>query len=219
MRLHERQKEQVCTEETRMLTDDQLSALYKTQIESRINEDYLQPYRSINRKNVERLLPTNIRLNNASKSMSYERFFIMRDFQHWVQKYQIKCKRLASANGPDPEEQYIKCSESKIHYVYLEKSNGRDNMTLDLYSLNLDEDKRIDFWSIQQTFEHIYNGYLVFRRLYTNSVCGGHLFVSVPIYNIPHLLPLHFYGYTPMGMITIFFETGWTVLDIGMSDT
>jgi hypothetical protein len=199
----------------RRFTDKQLDNLYKTQIEARINENYLQPYRAINRENVKRLLPTDITLENASR-MSYDRFFIMKDFQFWIQKYNIKCKRFGSVNGPDPEDRYITCSGNKTYYNYKEKANGRDDKTIDLYEINLEEKKKMDFWHVQQTFEHIYNGHLVLQRLYDNSVCGGHIFVSVPIYNIPHLLPLHFYGYTSMGIVTMFYETGWEVIDLGM---
>ena len=199
----------------RRFTDKQLGTLYETQIKRRINENYLQRYRGINRGNVKRLLPTDITLENATKIGSYERYFIMKDFQLWIRKYNIMCKRFASINGPDPEDHYIECSESKTCYNYTEGANGTDNKNIDLYVMNLGDEKKIDFWNVQQTFEHIYNVHLVLQRLYDNTECGGHLFVSVPIYNIPHMLPLHFYSYTPMGIVTAFYETGWEVIDLG----
>ena len=203
----------------RRFTDKELNTLYETQIKHRINENYLQRYRGINRGNVERVLPTDVTLENADKIRSCERFFIMKDFQLWIQKYNIACKRFASINGPDPEDRYIQCSESKIYYNYREGADGRDNKSADLYVMNLEDKKKIDFWNVQQTLEHIYNAHLVLRRLYDNTECGGHLFVSVPIYNSPHMLPLHFYSYTPMGIVTMFYETGWEVIDLGKLQT
>jgi hypothetical protein len=206
-------------ENVRRFTDKQLAALYETEILSRINDKYLQRYHGIKRDNVERLLPTDMKLKDANKHLSYERFFIMRDFQSWIQKYNITCKRFASINGPDPEDKYITCSESKRYYQYKEGTNGNNNMNVDFYVLNLEEKQKIDFWNIQQTLEHIYDGQSVLRRLYDNSECGGHIFVSVPIYNIPHLVPLHFYGYTPMGIVTMVLEARWKIMDLGKFQT
>ena len=200
---------------SRQLTDQDLADLYRKYVQRFINEEYLRPYRGVNRQNVERLLPSNIKLNNASRQLSYERFFTMRDFQVWMAKHKISCKRLGSVNGPDPEEQYIQCSQSKTHYEYKENADGTDEKHVDLYTLQLHDHQKMDFWSVQQTFEHIYDGDLVMKRLYDNSQCNGHIFVSVPIYNIPHLLPIHFYGYTPMGMLALFSRSGWTILDMG----
>ena len=57
----------------RRFTDKQLGTLYETQIKRRIDENYLQHYCGINRRNVERLLPTDVTLENANKMLLYER--------------------------------------------------------------------------------------------------------------------------------------------------
>jgi len=156
----------------------------------------LQTFRNITRENINRLLPTDVTLENANKIRSYERFIIMRDFQYWIRKHNIICDRFASINGPDPEDVYINCSTSKIYFTYKEGANGSDSQNADLYVLHIEDDKKIDFWNIQQRFEHIHNGHFVLQSLYDNTKCNGHIFVSVPIYNVPHMLPLHFYSYT-----------------------
>ena len=199
----------------RIFSDAELISIYETEIKARINEKYLQTFRNINRENINRLLPTDITLENANKIRSYERFFIIKDFQYWIRKHNIICDRFASINGPDPEDAYINCSKSKIYFTYKEGANGSDDKNADLYVLNIEDHKKVDFWNIQQTFEHIHNGHFVAQRLYDNTRCDGHIFVSVPIYNIPHMLPLHFYNYTPMGLVTMFLEIGWNILDLG----
>ena len=150
---------------SRKLTDQDLANLYQKYVQGFINEEYLRPYRGVNRQNVERLLPTNIKLSNASRQLSCERFFTMRDFQVWMAKHNISCKRLGSVNGPDPEEQYIQCSQSKIHYEYKENADGTDEKYVDLYTLQLHDHQKMDFWSVQQTFEHIYDGDLVLIQI------------------------------------------------------
>lgn len=199
----------------RQFSDMELQTLSRNFLEERIEKNYIQQYRDINRANIKKVLPTNVHLNNASRHLSYERFFIMKDFEQWMQKHKIRCKRFASVNGPDPEDQYINCSEKKIYYNYKENANGTDGENADLYSLHLPDSEKFDFWSIQQTLEHIYDGDAILKRVYDNSHCEAHIFVSVPIYNIPHMQPLHFYSYTPMGLLTALIRNYWNILEIG----
>ena len=140
---------------SRKLSDQDLADLYRKYIQGFINEEYLRPYRNVSRQNVERLLPSNIKLNNASRHLSYERFFTMKDFQVWMSKHNMSCKRLGSVNGPDPEEQYIHCSQNKTHYQYKENADGTDEKYVDLYTLQLHDHQKMDFWSVQIGRAHV----------------------------------------------------------------
>ena len=43
----------------------------------------------------------------------------------------------------------------------------------------------------------------------------GFVFTSVPTINIPHMTPMHFNGYNPMGLMLLFKSVGFKILEIG----
>ena len=72
-----------------------------------------------------------------------------------------------------------------------------------------------DFFLFSQTLEHLYNPPLAIYNLYKIIAPGGYVFTSVPTINIPHSTPIHFGGYNPMGLATLFISAGFEIIEIG----
>jgi hypothetical protein len=53
------------------------------------------------------------------------------------------------------------------------------------------------------------------KNLYDHMAEGGYLFTSMPTINIPHMVPVHFNGYTPMGLTMLMLSVGFKVLEVG----
>lgn len=52
-------------------------------------------------------------------------------------------------------------------------------------------------------------------NLYHHLKPGGFLFTSMPTINIPHMVPFHFNGYTPIGLCMLMKSVGFEVLELG----
>jgi hypothetical protein len=44
---------------------------------------------------------------------------------------------------------------------------------------------------------------------------GGYMFTSMPTINIPHMLPFHYNGYTPLGLCMLMKSVGLEVVELG----
>ena len=66
-----------------------------------------------------------------------------------------------------------------------------------------------------QTIEHLYNPFICLKNLHKHLKDGGYLFTSVPTINIPHLVPFHFNGYTPMGLCMLMMSCGFNIKELG----
>ena len=65
-------------------------------------------------------------------------------------------------------------------------------------------ENEFDFFLFNQTIEHLYNPFEAMKQVYEIVKPGGYVFTSVPTINIPHMTPIHFNGYTPMGLAMLF---------------
>jgi hypothetical protein len=137
----------------------------------------------------------------------YPRAISLLDFNSWINKYSIRPKNLAYTYGEDPE---LKIIESD-NYINLEydpiKKSG------DLHTL--DESKKYDFFLFNQTLEHLYNPFVCVKNIHKSLVSGGYVFTSVPTINIPHSTPIHFNGFTPMGLFMLFKTCGFNIIETG----
>jgi SAM-dependent methyltransferase len=106
----------------------------------------------------------------------------------------------------DPELEHI--SYNSIRYAPYYSGHN------DLHTFDLDE-KDFDFILFNQTIEHLYNPFLSMSKLYEHLKPGGYLFTSVPTINIPHMIPFHFNGYTPMGLCALMKTTGFNIVELG----
>lgn len=137
----------------------------------------------------------------------YTRVRTIFDFREWVDKYQIKPENLAYTYIDDPELKLINYKNSTlIEYKSIDFSG-------DLHELN--EVEKFDFFLFNQTLEHLYNPFLAVKNIYNSLVDGGYVFTSVPTLNIPHSTPIHFNGFTPMGLAMLFKSCGFDILEIG----
>jgi hypothetical protein len=52
-------------------------------------------------------------------------------------------------------------------------------------------------------------------NLYHHLKPGGMMFTSMPTINIPHMVPFHFNGYTPIGLCMLMKSVGFKILELG----
>ena len=115
------------------------------------------------------------------------------DFKEWIGKYNLKnVSSLLSTYKDDYELEYIDCES----ITYCEYGKNGEN---DLHTLNLNK-KDFDFIIFNQTLEHLYNPFVCLKNLLDHLKPGGYLYTTVPTINIPHMVPFHFWGITPIGL-------------------
>jgi len=129
------------------------------------------------------------------------------DFEDWIQKYHLKkVNSLLSTSKDDIELTYL-----EVDYIeFCEYQYG----TNDLHTLNLKK-KDFDFVIFNQTLEHLYNPFLAMKTLYDHLKPGGYLYTTVPTINIPHMMPFHFWGITPLGLCMLSKSVGFEICECG----
>jgi SAM-dependent methyltransferase len=138
----------------------------------------------------------------------FPRIWTILDFKEWIEKYNINPINKLLVTCDDPEEFYLK-------YNYKRKADYEvDRDKYDLHWMDLDE-KDFDFLLFSQTLEHVWNPQMVMERIAAHVKPGGHVFTSVPTVNMPHMTPIHFQGFTPMGLVMLFIGAGFEVLEVG----
>jgi SAM-dependent methyltransferase len=155
-----------------------------------------------------RLLP--LHLNDKSwrwEGKDFPRIPCILDFKEWLSTYNLNpFARVLSTDPTDPELEFLE-ADSVDYAVY-------DGWNNDLHTLDLPE-KDFSLVTFHQTLEHLWNPFLACARLRDHLRPGGYLFTSVPTINIPHLLPHHFWGMTPIGLVVLLEGTGFEVLELG----
>ena len=130
------------------------------------------------------------------------------DFKDWIEKYDLKnVESILSTYRDDYELEYVN-SKSITYVEYGE--NGQN----DLHTLNI-EKKDFDFIIVNQTFEHLYNPFLCVRNLFDHLKPGGYLYTTAPTINIPHMVPFHFWGITPIGLCILGKSAGFEICECG----
>jgi SAM-dependent methyltransferase len=141
------------------------------------------------------------------KNKDAPRVFSIIDYKEWIQTHNLqKGKNLLITSSDDPELKYINYENIKcIEY------NGKNN---DLH--NFDESlKNFDLIIFNQTIEHLYNPFLCLKNLYEYLKPGGCLYTTVPTINIPHMVPFHYWGVTPIGLCMLSKSVGFDILECG----
>ena len=85
----------------------------------------------------------------------------------------------------------------------------------DLHTISKHFKNEFDFFLFNQTIEHLYNPFEAIKQIYEIVKPGGYVFTSVPTINIPHMTPVHFNGFTPMGLAMLFKSANFEVIEIG----
>lgn len=138
---------------------------------------------------------------------SYTRVRTILDCREWIEKYQITSDTIAYTCEEDPELRLL-AFKNKILIDY-----NHETGVGDLHALTVIE--KFNFFLFHQTLEHLYNPFLAVSNIFRSLKNGGYVFTSVPTINIPHMTPLHFNGFTPMGLCMLFVSCGFRVLEIG----
>ena len=85
----------------------------------------------------------------------------------------------------------------------------------DLHDISLNIKNEFDFFLFNQTIEHLYNPFEALKQINNIVKPGGYVFTSVPTINIPHNTPIHFNGFTPMGLAMLFKSANFEIIEIG----
>jgi SAM-dependent methyltransferase len=136
----------------------------------------------------------------------YSRVRIVLDFQKWIQKYSLERPNcLGVTSQTEPELYFL----NPVHIEYLPYP------PVDLHALDEHCNDFFDMFIFNQTLEHLYNPFKAVQSIFKALKSGGTVFTSVPTLSIPHLIPIHFAGFTPMGLAMLFATNGFEILEIG----
>ena len=127
------------------------------------------------------------------------------DFIEWTQKHKIHIEHLGYTNDIDIELEFIEPLKKTI----------LEYPQYDLHKISKDFKNEFDFFLFNQTIEHLYNPFEAIKQIYEIVKPGGYVFTSVPTINIPHWTPIHFNGFTPMGLAMLFKTAQFEVIEIG----
>ena len=140
------------------------------------------------------------------KTFDFPRVISILDFETWVKKYDLtSLKTVGTTSITDPELQQFKHSEI-IDMNYPK---------YDLHKYYNEFENMFDIFIFCQTLEHLYNPLLGLQNINKYVKKGGYVFTSVPTLNIPHLTPIHYGGFTPMGLAVLFVQSGFEIVEMG----
>jgi len=181
------------------LTEEQIQEIYNTHILK--PETYFTKYSNLGDLDAD--------IINWEKR-DCPRIFSVLDFKEWTYKYGlVSGKKLFYTCNDDYELPYI---------TYLDKhySNYIEDKKNDLHILNSKKvGNDFDFVLFNHTLEHLYNPLVCLKNLYSILKPGGFLYTAVPTLSIPHDTPIHFYGFTPMGLAVMCKLAGFNIKEVG----
>lgn len=127
------------------------------------------------------------------------------DFIEWTIKHKINIEHLGYTCNTDPELEFINpLKKTLLSYP-----------SYDLHNISNNFKEEFDFFLFNQTIEHLYNPFEAVKQIYNILKHGGYVFTSVPTINIPHMTPIHFNGFTPMGLAMLFKTANFEIIEIG----
>jgi SAM-dependent methyltransferase len=180
-----------------MFSENDIVNLYNEKI--KLPESYFKKYEKIPTCPVKAY---NYNWNNTD----FPRNWCILDFIDWIKKYDIKeIDELGYTCDSDPELEFLSY-KNKTNISYPK---------YDLHTIGNYFSNKFDFFLFSQTLEHLYNPYESVKNIYNIVKKNGYVFTSVPTINIPHMTPIHFTGFTPMGLAMLFKIAGFEIIDIG----
>lgn len=155
----------------------------------------------------ERLPACPVKAYNYSwANYDFPRNWAIMDFDEWTKKYGItKTGHLGCTDINDPEIEFLKW----------DRRTAISFPPYDLHTISCNFKNEFDFFVFNQTLEHLYDPFEAMRNIWKTVKPGGYVFTSVPTINIPHMTPVHFNGFTPMGLAMLFQTTGYDIIEIG----
>jgi SAM-dependent methyltransferase len=181
----------------RLFTENEVEHIYNQKVKK--SNEYFEKYR---------ILPKcPVKLWNYNwGNHDYPRNWCILDFQEWVVKYGIyHVDRLGVTCDSDPELQFVSANYT----------NTFEYPQYDLHQKFPPVIPHVDFFIFNQTIEHLYNPQVALSNIYNILNENGLVFTSVPTINIPHMIPFHFNGYTPLGLTMLLETNGFEVLETG----
>jgi SAM-dependent methyltransferase len=143
--------------------------------------------------------------NYSWSNHDFPRVWCILDFIEWINKYNININHLGYTSDGDPELEFINpLKKTLVSYP-----------PYDLHNISNNFNNEFDFFLFNQTIEHLYNPFNAIKEIYKIIKPGGYVFTSVPTLNIPHMTPIHFNGYTPMGLAMLFKTANFEIIEIG----
>jgi len=179
------------------ITEKELQTLYLNKV--KLPPYYFQKY--------EFLPPCPIKSRGYNwNNNDFPRNWCVLDFIEWTKKHGLTdIAHLGYTCETDDELEFITAKEKTlVSYP-----------TYDLHRLPSQLEQKFDFFLFNQTLEHLYNPFEAVKQIYTTIKPGGYVFTSVPTLNIPHMTPIHFNGFTPMGLAMLFKTANFEVVEIG----
>jgi SAM-dependent methyltransferase len=180
-----------------MFTEEEIKYIYSSKV--KLPDSYFKKY--------EVLPPCPVKSYNYNWSYyDFARNWCILDFIEWTKKYNIcDVENIGCTCETDPELEFIKFNK-KICVPY---------PVYDLHTISKHFKNEFDFFIFNQTLEHLYNPFESVKQIYEIVKPGGYVFTSVPTINIPHITPIHFNGFTPMGLAMLFKTANFEVIEIG----
>lgn len=189
-----------------MVSKENIQEIYDKYVKVNYTEAYLNKYSSIP-----------MELNNKKwkwEGKDFVRIIALLEFREYILELDRVFEDVLSFSSVDiwgvrdPEYDYL---QYKNHHNF----NYEDDIKYDLHYLEL-EKKDFDFIMLTQVIEHLYNPILALKNIYNHLKIGGIIYASVPVNNIPHSTPFHFYtGVTPVGLGMMMQLAGFDILKIG----
>lgn len=134
----------------------------------------------------------------------FPRVWCVLDFIEWTRD--ISGEHFGFTCEHDPELEFIANKYSRHTYM--------PYPPYDLHAMPTLPDP-FDFFLFNQTLEHLYDTNIAVSNISKNINPGGYVFTSVPTINIPHMTPVHFGGFTPMGLAVLFDRNDFDVVNLG----
>ena len=140
------------------------------------------------------------------KEYDFPRVISVLDFERWNNMYNLSdLKTVGTTSLTDPELQNFKSNEI-IELAYPK---------YDLHKYYEEFNNMFDIFIFCQTLEHLYNPLLSLNNINKYVKKDGYVFTSVPTLNIPHMTPIHYGGFTPMGLAVLFVQSGFEIVEMG----
>jgi SAM-dependent methyltransferase len=181
-----------------MFSEEEIKAIYNDKV--KLPQSYFDEH------NV--LPPCPVKAFNYNwANYDFPRNWCVLDFIEWTKKHNIEIDHLG----------YTCDSDIELEFIHPSKKTLVSYPEYDLHTIasTTEFKNEFDFFLFNQTIEHLYNPFEAMKQVYEIVKPGGYVFTSVPTINIPHMTPVHFNGYTPMGLAMLFKTANFEIIEIG----
>jgi hypothetical protein len=178
-------------------SEKQLYEIYRTRVKK--NPEYFKKYPELPACPVKQW-------GYEWKGHDMPRNFAILDFKEWVKKHNIAHGENLGLTGTlDPELEFINYKQhTLLNYP-----------PYDLHQYFPKFKNQFNLFIFNQTIEHLYNPFMAIYNIFQYIKPGGYVYTTVPTINIPHMTPIHYNGYNPMGLAILFLSAGFEVIETG----